>query len=149
MATKQTTLFTGQGRVLLPNNFRAGSPVKFIHTHSFAATAGGALLSTDILELFTWPQFSRFGLFTMISASVGAINVDVGVMTGTPGDTVTARTLGALLIDDGAANTTLVSTLLQRNTVGKNGDSPLSIGLVAASDITAGSKTITFEAEFY
>lgn len=150
MATKQTAFFTGVNRLIPANRFRVGSPVKLIHTHSFAAAAGGALLTTDILELFPWPEFSRIGLFTMISASVGAINVDVGVMTGTPGDAVTARTLvSASLVSAVAANTTIVSTLLQRATLGQNGDAPVSIGLVPASDITAGSKTITFEAEFY
>jgi hypothetical protein len=148
MAIIQTALFTGMGRPgWPPTRFRVGSPIKFVHTHTFAATVE----STDILELFEWPAHARFGLFTAITANVGAINVEIGPMTGTLGDTAGSRALVAnRLITATAANTTMVSTLLQRVTVGKNGDMPLGVGLQPASNITAAAnKTITFEVEFY
>lgn len=146
MATKQTLFYTGNARPVFGNNFRSGSPIAFRHTHTFLA----AVLSTDVLELFTLPAYAQINRFEMISANVGLINVNVGLMTGTPGDAVTARTAGSELISAAAANTTLLSTLLQRTTFGKVGDSPVSVGLTPAADITAAAnKTITFEVEIF
>lgn len=147
MATYQTTLFTGVARPVFGNNFRAGSPIILRHTHVFTQT----VLAADVLELFTLPAYARVAKFEIISANVGAITATgIGLMTGTPGDTVNARTVGTELIAAGVLNTTLTSTLLQLATLGKIGDSPVSIGLDPAADITAAAnKTITFDVHLF
>ncbi len=146
MATKQTLFFTGVGRPVFGNNFRSGSPIVFRHTHTFLA----AVLTTDVLEMFMVPAYAQIKRFEMISANIGAINANVGIMTGTPGDTAAVRTAGAELVSATALNTTILTTLAQRAAFGKIGDSPVSIGLTPASDITAAAnKTITFEVELF
>lgn len=147
MAIIQSTLITGMGRRLIGNGFRSGSPIVLRHTHSFA---GAAVTTADILELFEWPAYARFQSFRTVSTGIGGtINVDIGAMTGTLGDT-TGRAMGTpLLVDDGDVNTALTATLATLTAAGKNGDTPLGIGLVPASNITAGAKTLTFEAVFF
>lgn len=146
MATIQTRFFTGQGRPVLGNQFRSGSPIMIRHTHTFTTT----VLAADVLELFEVPPYARLFSFRCITANVGAVNAVIGVMTGTPGDVVAVRTVNDALIATAALNTSLTSTLLQLETLGKNGDSPYSIGLDPAGDITAAAnKTITFEAVLF
>lgn len=147
MATIQSTFYTGVARPVFGNNFRSGSPIIFRHTHVFTT----AVLAADVLELFTVPAYAQIARFRAITANVGAITATgIGLMTGTPGDTSAVRTVGTELIAAGVLNTTLESTLLQLETLGKIGDSPVSIGLDPAADITAAAnKTITFEVTLF
>lgn len=146
MATIQTKLFTGVARPVFGNNFRSGSPIIFRHTHVFTT----AVLAADVLELFTVPAYAQFARFRAITANVGAIAGVIGKMTGTPGDAVTARTVTDDLFASANLNGAIESTLLQLETLGKNGDAPYSIGLDPAADITAAAnKTITFEVTLF
>lgn len=146
MATIQSTFYTGNARPVFGNNFRSGSPIIFRHTHVFTT----AVLAADVLELFTVPAWAQFARFRALTANVGAINAIIGKMTGTPGDAVTARTVTDDLFASAALNTAIESTLLQLATLGKNGDTPYSIGLDPASDITAAAnKTLTFEVTLF
>ena len=144
MAIIQSSFFTGVGRPVIPNSDRAGDAIIFRMTHTFLLP----VTTADILELFPVPQFESIHHLRVLTANVGAINGTFALMAGTPGDTVQAnRTLSATpLINAGALNTSLDAAFADLIAVGRIGDSPVSLGMTPATNITAAAnKTLTIE----
>lgn len=135
MGTKQTTIFSGMARRELPSPHKAGDVQEVIISHTFSA----ALATTDVLELFALPAGCRFLSFEFAAASIGAINANIGFMTGTPGDAINARTCGSELVSAGSLNTTGTEVAIATLAALSSDSNNRSIGIVPAADITASS----------
>jgi hypothetical protein len=138
--------YVGRQPVDSPTPHRKGETITEIFTHTFTTAVGTA----DILELM--PVFSHGKIvdFEFETANVGAIALNIGLMTGAAGaNEPPARTCGSQLIAGVLANaasgraSTLAQMALLQNGVG---DRDVSIGLVPAAPITAAAnKTITIK----
>lgn len=135
MATKQTTIFKGMARRELPSAHKAGEAQEVIITHVF----NEAVNTTDVLELFALPAGCRFLSFEYAAENIGAINANIGFMTGVPGDNVTARTSGTELVSAGSLNTTGAEVTIATLAAIASTSDNRSIGLVPAANITAAS----------
>lgn len=146
MATKQSKFFTGMARTPIPHPVKAGSPCELIFTHVFSE----AVADTDVLELVTIPPGCRLTHVDFVSANLGAITFDLGLMTGTPGDTTATRTCGAEIFDNQAAGTAAAATLANIAAIAAMGDAaPKSVGFVPSAAITAAAnKTITLRLRY-
>lgn len=132
MATKQSAYFTGNARTQMPVPNKAGVVCEVIVTHIFTA----AVASTDVLELCPLAAGNRLLSVDVASENLGAITLDVGFMTGEPGDATSARTCGAELFNDQAAGTPAAMTLVAVAALAASG-SHRSIGVVPSAEITA------------
>lgn len=135
MSIKQSAYFKGNARTPVPHPHRKGEVMEYIFTHTFDE----AVASTDILDLIPVFPYGKVVGFDFDTENVGAINLDIGLMSGTPGSTDASRTVGAEFIDGVAANAasgkeTALSALAA---LAANGETPVSIGVKPASDITA------------
>lgn len=146
MATKQSKFFTGMARTPIPHPVKAGSPCEIIFTHVFST----AVAETDVLELVTIPPGCRLTHVDFVSANLGSINFDLGLMSGTPGDATPERTCGAEIFDDQAAGTAAAATLAKIAAIAAMGDAaPKSIGFVPSAAITAATnKTLTLRIRY-
>ena len=136
MSTKQSAYFKGNARTPVPHPHRKGEVIEYLFTHTFTETVA----STDVLELFPIFPYGRIVGFDFETENVGAINVDIGLMSGTPGDATSVRTCGAELANDVAANGAVavkLTSLALLAALPANGETAVSIGLVPANDITA------------
>lgn len=138
MSTKQSAYFKGNARTPVPHPHRKGEVIEYLFTHTFTET----VLAGDVLELFPVFPYGRIVGFDWDTENVGAINVGIGLMTGTPGDATSVRTVGTELASAVAANAVVASKLtglLALAAIPAMGETPVSIGLAPAADITAGS----------
>jgi len=132
MSTKQSTAFKGNARTPIPTPHKAGDAQTYLFTHVF----NEAVLTTDVLELFPVFPNGKIVQFDYATENIGAINLNIGFLTGTPGDVVSARTCGSEFFAATAANTPSEAALLTLAAVAESADVK-SIGLVPAANITA------------
>lgn len=132
MATKQSAYFKGLARTPIPVPTKAGVVHEVIITHTF----NEAVAATDVLELAPLAAGTKILSADVASANLGAITLDIGFMTGTPGDASSARTCGAELFNDQAAGTPAAMTLAAVVALTVSGEHR-SIGIVPSAEITA------------
>jgi len=143
MSVIKSAMFVGSQPVDTPAPDRSGDTITQIITHTFTT----ALTTADILELYPVPAECRIVGFEFVTANVGTLDLDIGMMTGEAGSSTAGRTCGDELIaavDAATGGSTGLAALaaLQDGV----GDKNASIGLVTATNIAAGAtKTITFK----
>lgn len=137
MSIIQSQYFKGNARTPVPHPHRKGEVIEFMFTHTFTETLG----TSDVLDLFPIFPYGRIVGFDFICENVGTNALDIGLMTGTPGAT-DARTSDDVLIDGIAANTGGVTSLAALAAIAQNGETPVSIGVKTATEITAGSTKV-------
>lgn len=142
MATVQSAYFTGNARTTLPQPHRKGETLTVLFTHTFNT----AVTTADVLELVEIPPYAQIVGFEYASANIGAINVDIGIMSGTPGSTDASRTVGDEIVSAASIGTAAVVGVATLGAIAVNGESKVSIGLQPASNITAAAnKTVTIK----
>lgn len=137
MATKQSAYFKGNARKELPIPLQAGMACEVIITHVFTE----AVNTTDVLEICPLMPWMKILGAEVIGQNIGATTMDIGYLTGTPGDTDAVRTCGNELFNDQAGNAVGTMTLLAAAGLAKNGDTAKSIGMVPAANIAASAST--------
>lgn len=137
--------YVGMQVVDSPIPHRKGETITEIFTHTFTQAVG----TGDILELFPVFAGGKIVDFEFETANIGAINLNIGLMTGQAGSNDGGRVCGAELISAVAANaaTGKAATLAALAALQAGvGQADRSIGLVPASNITAAAnKTITIK----
>ena len=135
MPTKQSKFFKGMARIPVASAHKAGDAQEYAFTHVFTE----AVLTTDVLEIFPVFPNGKIVALDWDTENIGAINLNMGFLTGTSGDTVAARTCGSELFSAVAANAAVASKLCPLLTLAPLDPSQevRSIGLVPAADITA------------
>lgn len=135
MSTKQTAFFKGNARAPMPSPFKAGDGHTVIFTHVFTEDVA----ATDILEVLPIPPGCRVAAIDFVTENVGAINLNIGWMSGVSGDPVTVRTVGSEFFAAAAANTAASAALLTLINAGAVSQEPRSIGIAPAALIAAGA----------
>ncbi|WP_126975577.1 hypothetical protein [Frigidibacter oleivorans] len=135
MAIKQSAYFKGNSRTPVPNPHRKGEVIEYMFTHVFAETVAAA----DILDLFPIFPYGRIVGFDCASENLGAVNLTIGLMSGSPGSLDAARTSGSELVNAGAAGAPATTALTALAALAQNGDTPVSVGLKTSADIVAGA----------
>lgn len=135
MATKRSRYTAGMGQTPVPVPNKAGEACTIIVSHTFTEDVN----STDVLDLISLGPNTKVVYMRVISENVGAINLKVGHMTGTPGSPDPARTCGAEYFAAQAANAAGEVPLLTLATLASVGDTPVSIGVQPAANIVAGA----------
>jgi hypothetical protein len=136
MALIKSKMFVGAQPVDSAVPHRSGETITVIYTHTFTA----AVTAADILELYPIFAHGKIVGFEFETENVGAINLDIGLMSGESGSNDAARTSGDELIDGVAANSASgrAATLVKLAALqGGVGDKNVSIGVKPAADITA------------
>lgn len=109
MAVKKNIVTGGNARQVLHAPFTANVPAIALVEHAFKET----IQTTDILEFAILPAYCRLLNVEAIAVGLGAITVDVGLMTGDVFDTDPARTMNEVIFND-ATMTTLQQAPLDR-----------------------------------
>ena len=133
MPIKQSQYFRGNARTPVPVPDRKGEVIEYLFTHTFSE----AVNTADILELFPVFSHGRIVGFDFASENLGAITLDFGFMSGTPGSLDATRTVDAALLNDAAAGTPAETSLTALAGIAAIGGTPVSIGLVPSANITA------------
>jgi hypothetical protein len=92
---------TAKGQAATPSAYQAGIVTSAIFEYTFKSDYATA---TDVIELGLLPADTQIIGATVIAAGLGATTADIGIMTGTPGDTVAERTVGDELFDGTSVN---------------------------------------------
>lgn len=132
MATIQSDYFKGLSRTPIPVPNKAGVVHEVIVTHTFTENVD----TTDVLELVPVAAGVKVLSADVATANLGAITLDIGFMSGTPGDADSVRTSGAELFNDQAAGTPAAMTLAAVTALTVAGEHR-SIGVVPSAEITA------------
>ena len=137
-----------RGKSTPPAGYTAGAVVTTIVTHTFSAAFATA---NDVVEMAVLPAGARLLSVMAIFANIGAVNTSLGIMTGAPGSTDNARTVGTELFSaQTMANAEVSVTRTACLAVAANQNADRSIGIKPASDIAAGgTKTVTLIIEYY
>ena len=137
MATKQSNFFSGNAQTPFNTPHKAGSVVTVIATVDLSA----GLLAADVLELAPVIPYGRITSFdvTDVGSLLGATNITIGMMSGTPGDTTSVRTVGTELINAQAAGAAIASSLAQIAAIPRNDGTAKSLGLKVSANVVAGA----------
>ena len=137
MATKQSRFFSGNAQTPFNTPHKAGSVVTVIATVDLSA----GLLAADVLELAPVIPYGRITSFdvTDVGSLLGATNITIGMMSGTPGDTTSVRTVGTELINAQAAGAAIASSLAQIAAIPRNDGTAKSLGLKVSANVVAGA----------
>lgn len=135
MGVKQSNYFKGNARTPVPHPARKGEVIEYMFTHVFAETVA----TTDILELVPVFPNGRIVGFDFAAENIGAINLTIGLMTGTAGSLADTRTSGAELISAAVSTTPAATTLTALAALAELGDAATSLGLTVSADVTAGA----------
>lgn len=132
MATIRSRYTSGMSQTPVPVPNKAGVQHTILVSHTFTE----AVNTTDVLDLVSLGSGIRVVGLRMISENVGAINLKVGNMTGTPGSDDAARTCDAAFFSAQAANAEAAVPLATLAGLTPYA-SDVSIGIQPASAITA------------
>lgn len=115
-----------------------------IHCHTFEADlSAGFTAASDIYEIGVLPANTRIVDADMVSVGLGAGNlIDVGFMSGLPGDDRDARTSGDELFDGVSSNAAHKMTLVNAFAVPKQGQGVsghAAIGIKLSANEAAGA----------
>lgn len=137
MATKQSKFYRGNARLPFNSPHKAGSVVTALVSVDLSA----GLLAADVLELMPFHPSCRITAFDIsdVGSLLGATNITIGVMTGTPGDTTAVRAVGNELINAAPAGTPIASTLAQLAALPANDGDAKSLGLRVSANVAAGA----------
>ena len=136
MATKQSAFFSGNAQIPFNTPHKAGSVVTVIAKVDLSA----GLLATDVMELAPVIPYGVITGFDIAdSGNLGATNITIGLMSGTPGDTTAVRTVADELIAAAPAGTAIASTLAKVAAIPRNNGDAKSLGLKVSANITAGA----------
>jgi hypothetical protein len=135
-----------KGQAATPSAYQAGIVTTAIFEYTFTADYATA---TDVIELGLLPADTQIVGATVIAAGLGATTADIGIMTGTPGDTVAARTVGAELFDDTSVNNASANATLANCLAVARSNAHRSIGAKVAANVAAGSsKKLTVKIDY-
>jgi hypothetical protein len=145
MAVFQTP--QARGKTTPPAGYSAGVVLATIVSYTFSAAFATA---NDVVEMAVLPAGARPLSVMAIFANIGAVNMAMGIMTGTPGSTDNARTVGTELFSaQTMANGEVSVTRTACLAVAANQSVDRSIGIKPATDIAAGgTKTVTLIIEY-
>jgi hypothetical protein len=139
MAIIKSSMFSGSQPVDTPVPHRSGETITVIFSYTFSTT----LAIGDIVELYPVFGHGKIVGFDFETENVGAIAIDIGLMSGEAGSNDQARTCGAQLISNVAANAAVASrssSILQLTALqGGVGDKNVSIGVKALAELVAGA----------
>jgi hypothetical protein len=146
MAVFQTP--QARGKTTPAAGYSAGVVLTNIVPYTFSAAYATA---SDVVEMAVLPAGARLLSVMAIFANIGAVNTSLGIMTGTPGSTDNARTVGTELFSaQTMANGEVPVTRTACLAVAANQNVDRSIGIKPAADIAAGgTKTVTLIIEYY
>lgn len=136
MTTFQTSAAKGQAGV--PSAYQAGILTSAIFEYTFNAAYATA---TDVIELGILPADTQIVGAQIIGTGLGATTADIGIMTGAPGDTVAARTVGAELFDDQTVNNAENAATLANCLAVPRSKSHRAIGAKVAANVAASAST--------
>jgi hypothetical protein len=135
-----------KGQAATPSAYQAGIVTTAIFEYTFTADYATA---TDVIELGLLPADTQIVGATVIAAGLGATTADIGIMTGTPGDTVAARTVGAELFDDTSVNNASANATLANCLAVARSNAHRSIGAKVAANVAAGAnKKLTVKIDY-
>lgn len=132
MAVKRSRFTSGMSQTPVPVPNKAGVKHTIIVSHTFTETVAAA----DVLDLVSIGPGTRVVGMRVIGENIGAINLKVGNLTGTPGSTDAARTCGSEFFAAQAANAEAAVPLLTLAGLSAYA-ADMSIGIQPAADITA------------
>lgn len=137
MPTVQSAFYRGNAQTPFNTPHKAGSVITVIATVDLSA----GLLAADVMELIPFHPGARITQFevTDVGSLIGTTNITIGMMSGTPGDISSVRTVGTELINGLAAGADRATTLAQLAAIPRNGGDARSIGLRVSSNVTAGA----------
>lgn len=135
MSTKQSTYFKGLSRIPMPSPHKAGDNHTVMASHTFLED----VLTTDVLEMIPLPPGCRVTSIDFVTENIGAVNLNIGFLTGVAGDTVAVRTCGAEFFSAALATTAASATLLALINAGVASGEIRSIGLVPSVSILLGA----------
>lgn len=120
-----------------------------IFTHTWTV-ANGDLGSGDITEIGVLPAGCRPVRASIATANIGATaTFDVGFMSGTPGDSVTARTVGSEFFATETKNATATLDEQGCAAIASTSD-PRGIGIAfSAGETVGGTETVTLVLEYF
>lgn len=128
----------GKGYKVAPVPGASGAVV----TERFTFTVAANLAVNDIIELGILPAYSTVTDLILVSDEVGTATFDVGVMSGTVGDAVTARTCGSEFIAGAAdASTVRMSAATGFRVAPVEADRSIGVKVLTAG-ITAANQVI-------
>jgi hypothetical protein len=143
MATFQSSAAKGQAAT--PSAYQAGIVTTAIFEYTFTAAYATA---TDVIELGILPAETQIIGATVIGTGLGATTADIGLMTGTPGDTVAERTVGAQLFDDTSVNNATANATLANCLAVPRSNAHRAIGAKIAANVAAGSAKLTVKIDY-
>lgn len=135
-----------KGQAATPSAYQAGIVTTAVFEYTFNDAYATA---TDVIELGILPAETQIIGATVIAAGLGATTANIGIMTGTPGDTVSTRTVGddlfvATSVNDATADATLANCLAVARS-----NAHRSIGAVIAANVAAGAaKKLTVKIDY-
>ena len=134
MAIKQSTFFAGMRRTPFPKASAAGVTITVLHTHSFTE----AVTTSDKLELMPFPAGARLVAMSYDHVGLPDSTLDMGIMSGTPGDPDNARTVGDQIFDGTASDPSAetIATLASLIAIAPS-ESNRSIGVIFGANVAA------------
>lgn len=147
MAFIQTDEAKGYRQVVQPP---AANSLHTVRVHLSLATVG-IVAATDKVELCVLPMHCRLRSATIVPAAIGAgVTADVGIMSGTPGDPDSARTVGDQIFDGVTINATPADSADPDMYALAPVAYDRAIGMIVSADIAAGAgKSITVIIDYY
>lgn len=135
-----------KGQAATPSAYQAGIVTTAIFEYTFTADYATA---TDVIELGILPADTQIVGATVIAAGLGATTADIGIMTGTPGDTASARTVGAELFNDTSVNDASADATLAGCLAVARSNAHRAIGAKVAANVAAGAaKKLTVKIDY-
>jgi hypothetical protein len=135
-----------KGQAATPSAYQAGIVTTAIFEYTFTAAYTAA---TDVIELGLLPADTQIVGATIIGAGLGATTADIGIMTGTPGDTVGTRTVGDELFDGTSVNDATANATLADCLAVSRSNTHRAIGASIAANVAAGAaKKLTVKIDY-
>lgn len=135
-----------KGQAATPSAYQAGIVTTAIFEYTFTADYATA---TDVIELGLLPADTQVVGATVIGAGLGATTADIGIMTGTPGDTVGTRTVGDELFDGITVDNDENSATLANCLAVARSNAHRAIGAKVAANVAAGAaKKLTVKIDY-
>lgn len=144
MAIKQSE--KAKGREATVTSYVHGARMVQISTYQFSENFVAA---NDKLELGLLPADAQLVGAQLIGENIGSVNATIGLMSGQPGDTDDARTVGSQLANAAAAGSgPVVATTLACLNVAKS-NVHRSVGVTFSGNITAAAnRKVTLVLEY-
>jgi hypothetical protein len=143
MATFQSSAAKGQAAT--PSAYQAGIVTTAIFEYTFTAAYVAA---TDVIELGLLPADTQIVGATVIGTGLGATTADIGLMSGTPSDYTSERTVGDELFDGTSVNNATANATLADCLAVPRSNAHRSIGAKIAANVAAGSAKLTVKIDY-